>query len=176
MRRKLRSLGLLRTGIFEGVAPLFRSMGRRHVSTCRSDGRGGETLDRLSEAQEGLVGYFQAYTGTINQLVHLWKFDDDADRRAHWAAVYSNEDFVEGFASKFPAAADDPGGEAASGRTLGSAPDRSPHRRLRPNSTLREEHGWPARYESVLDQPERTITCHANRTTKPFLAAGSRYF
>ena len=20
----------------------------------------------------------------INQLVHLWKFDDDADRRAHW--------------------------------------------------------------------------------------------
>ena len=33
--------------------------------------------------------------------VHLWKFDDDADRRAHWASVYSNKDFVEGFASKF---------------------------------------------------------------------------
>ena len=32
---------------------------------------------------------------------HLWKFDDDADRRAHWAAVYANKDFVEGFASKF---------------------------------------------------------------------------
>jgi hypothetical protein len=28
-----------------------------------------------------LVGYFQADTGTINQVVHLWKFDDDADRR-----------------------------------------------------------------------------------------------
>jgi hypothetical protein len=39
--------------------------------------------------------------GTINQLVHLWKFDDDADRRAHWALVYSNKDFVEGLASKF---------------------------------------------------------------------------
>ena len=25
-----------------------------------------------------LVGYFQADTGTINQLLHLWKFDDDA--------------------------------------------------------------------------------------------------
>ena len=48
-----------------------------------------------------LVGYFQADTGTINQLVHLWKFDDYADRRAHWAAVYANKDFVEGFASKF---------------------------------------------------------------------------
>ena len=48
-----------------------------------------------------LVGYFQTDTGTINQLVHLWKFDDDSDRRAHWASVYSNKDFVEGFASKF---------------------------------------------------------------------------
>src|SRR5438270_3210435 len=47
-----------------------------------------------------LVGYFQSDSGTINQLVHLWKFDDDADRRAHWASVYSNRDFVEGFASK----------------------------------------------------------------------------
>src|ERR1700731_3073830 len=37
---------------------------------------------------EKLVGYFQADTGTINQLVHLWRFDDDDDRRAHWAAVY----------------------------------------------------------------------------------------
>ena len=48
-----------------------------------------------------LVGYFQSDTGTINQLVHLWKFDDDADRRAHRAAVFANRDFVEGFASKF---------------------------------------------------------------------------
>jgi NIPSNAP len=48
-----------------------------------------------------LVGYFQADTGTINQLVHLWKFADDADRRKHWAEVFANKDFVEGFASKF---------------------------------------------------------------------------
>jgi hypothetical protein len=48
-----------------------------------------------------LVGYFQADTGTINQIVHLWKFEDDADRRAHWTAVFADKDFVEGFASKF---------------------------------------------------------------------------
>ena len=48
-----------------------------------------------------LVGYFQADTGTINQIVHLWKFEDDAGRRAHWAAVFANKDFVESFASKF---------------------------------------------------------------------------
>ena len=48
-----------------------------------------------------LVGYFQGDTGTINQIVHLWKFDDDGDRRKHWAGVFANKDFVEGFASKF---------------------------------------------------------------------------
>jgi hypothetical protein len=48
-----------------------------------------------------LLGYFQADTGTINQILHLWKFDDDADRRTHWAAVYASKDFIEGFASKF---------------------------------------------------------------------------
>ncbi|MBV8869221.1 MAG: NIPSNAP family protein [Acetobacteraceae bacterium] len=48
-----------------------------------------------------LVGYFQADTGVINQIVHLWRFEDDADRRAHWAAVFANTDFVEGFDSRF---------------------------------------------------------------------------
>ena len=48
-----------------------------------------------------LIGYFQGDTGTINQIVHLWKFDDDAGRRAHWAAVFANKDFTEGFATKF---------------------------------------------------------------------------
>ena len=48
-----------------------------------------------------LIGYFQADTGTINQIVHLWKFDDVADHRAQWAVVYANKDFVDGFASKF---------------------------------------------------------------------------
>ena len=30
---------------------------------------------------KNLVGYFQGDTGTINQIVHLWKFEDDAARR-----------------------------------------------------------------------------------------------
>ena len=37
-----------------------------------------------------LIGYFQSDTGTINQLVHLWKFDD-TDRRAHWVVVLQIE-------------------------------------------------------------------------------------
>ncbi len=48
-----------------------------------------------------LIGYFQGDTGMINQIVHIWKFDDDADRRAHWDAVAANKDFNPGFTSKF---------------------------------------------------------------------------
>jgi hypothetical protein len=41
-----------------------------------------------------LVGYFTADTGNLNQLVHLWKFDDDADRRTHWERVFADDDFM----------------------------------------------------------------------------------
>ena len=41
-----------------------------------------------------LVGYFTSDTGGLSQLVHLWKFDDDADRRAHWAGLFADADFM----------------------------------------------------------------------------------
>jgi hypothetical protein len=41
---------------------------------------GYPALEKGGQAKK-LIGYFQADTGMINQLVHLWKFDDDADRR-----------------------------------------------------------------------------------------------
>ena len=40
-----------------------------------------------------LVGYFTSDVGDLNQLVHLWKFDDDADRRNHWAELGADEGF-----------------------------------------------------------------------------------
>lgn len=47
-----------------------------------------------------LVGYFTSDTGGLHQILHLWKFDDDADRRNHWASLFQNEDFMF-FAGKF---------------------------------------------------------------------------
>jgi hypothetical protein len=76
----------LRVGAMAEAVKLYQELGFPALQ------RGGQ--------DKKLVGYFQGDTGTINQLVHLWKFEDDADRRAHWAAVYANKDFVEGFASK----------------------------------------------------------------------------
>lgn len=41
-----------------------------------------------------LVGYFTGDIGALNQLVHFWKFDDDADRRKFWAGVYADAAFM----------------------------------------------------------------------------------
>lgn len=48
---------------------------------------------------ERLVGYFTGDVGAINQIIHLWKFEDDADRRAFWAGVFADEAFMD-FARK----------------------------------------------------------------------------
>jgi len=53
----------------------------------------------LARHPQKLVGYFTGDVGALNQLVHLWKFDDDADRRAFWAGVYKDAEFM-AFAAK----------------------------------------------------------------------------
>jgi hypothetical protein len=58
------------------------------AEAVRLDTEFGCSALQKSGADRKLVGYFQADTGTINQRVHLWKFEDDADRRAHRAALY----------------------------------------------------------------------------------------
>ena len=52
---------------------------------------GYPALERLPAR---LVGYFTGDIGALNELVHLWKFDDDADRRAFWSQVYADEAFM----------------------------------------------------------------------------------
>lgn len=48
----------------------------------------------LKKHPERLVGYFTGDIGALNKLVHLWKFEDDADRRAFWAGVFSDAEFM----------------------------------------------------------------------------------
>jgi len=48
----------------------------------------------LARHPQRLVGYFTGDVGALNQLVHLWKFDDDNDRRAFWAGVFGDPDFM----------------------------------------------------------------------------------
>jgi hypothetical protein len=46
-----------------------------------------------------LCGYFTGDIGAMNTLSHLWRFQDDADRRAHWDRVFADKEFM-GFAAK----------------------------------------------------------------------------
>ena len=41
-----------------------------------------------------LIGYFVSDTGELHQLVHLWRFDSDDDRRAHWKRLFEDEAFM----------------------------------------------------------------------------------
>lgn len=39
------------------------------------------------------VGYFISDTGELHQLVHLWRFDSDDDRRAFWKRLFETPAF-----------------------------------------------------------------------------------
>ncbi len=54
----------------------------------------------LKKAEDKLVGYFIGDVGAMNQIIHVWRFDDDTDRRAHWELVFANPDFI-AFAKAF---------------------------------------------------------------------------
>ena len=41
---------------------------------------------------EFLVGYFVSDTGPLHQLIHLWRFSSDAERRAFWNNLFNDED------------------------------------------------------------------------------------
>ena len=61
-------------------------------------GIGWPALARHAEGR--LIGYFTGDVGALNQIIHLWKFADDADRRAFWNSVYADQGFM-AFASRF---------------------------------------------------------------------------
>lgn len=41
-----------------------------------------------------LVGYFISDTGPLHQLIHIWRFDDDNERRDFWRRLYASESFM----------------------------------------------------------------------------------
>jgi hypothetical protein len=41
-----------------------------------------------------LIGYFTSDTGELHQLIHLWRFDSDDARRAHWKRLYEHAEFM----------------------------------------------------------------------------------
>jgi hypothetical protein len=60
---------------------------------------GSEGWAALEKHPKKLIGYFTGDVGALNEIIHVWKFDDDADRRAFWAALFADEQFM-AFAQK----------------------------------------------------------------------------
>lgn len=53
-----------------------------------------EGYPAIARHPKRLVGYFTGDIGALNELVHLWRFEDDADRRAFWAGLFADEQFM----------------------------------------------------------------------------------
>ncbi len=43
---------------------------------------------------KNLVSYFVGDIGGMNQLIHIWKFDDDNARREFWKGVFADAGFM----------------------------------------------------------------------------------
>ena len=53
----------------------------------------------IKKYEKNLIKYFIGDIGALNQIIHVWQFDDDNHRREVWKKIFSDEDFLK-FASK----------------------------------------------------------------------------
>ena len=54
----------------------------------------------INKFKKNLVNYYIGDIGALNQIIHIWKFEDDNERRKLWKHIFSDKDFIK-FASKF---------------------------------------------------------------------------
>ena len=54
----------------------------------------------LKKYNENIVKYFIGDVGALNQIIHVWQFEDDNNRRELWKTIYADKDFIK-FASEF---------------------------------------------------------------------------
>lgn len=54
----------------------------------------------INKYDKNLIKYFLGDVGALNQIIHIWKFDDDNLRRKIWEEIFLDKDFIK-FANKF---------------------------------------------------------------------------
>ena len=54
----------------------------------------------LKKYNENIIRYFIGDVGALNQIIHVWQFEDDNNRRELWKTIYADKDFIK-FASEF---------------------------------------------------------------------------
>ena len=48
----------------------------------------------IKKYEKNLVKYFIGDIGALNQIIHIWQFEDDNKRREIWNKIYSDNDFI----------------------------------------------------------------------------------
>ena len=54
----------------------------------------------IKKYEKNLVKYFIGDLGALNQIIHIWQFENDNNRRDVWNKIYADEEFLK-FAVKF---------------------------------------------------------------------------
>ena len=54
----------------------------------------------LKKYKDNIIRYYIGDVGALNQIIHVWQFQDDNSRRKLWKTIYSDKDFIK-FASEF---------------------------------------------------------------------------
>ena len=54
----------------------------------------------LKKYNANIIQYYIGDVGALNQIIHLWQFEDDNSRRNLWITIYNDKKFIK-FASEF---------------------------------------------------------------------------
>ena len=54
----------------------------------------------LIKYKKNIIRYYIGDVGALNQIIHVWQFEDDNIRRALWKTIYADQDFLK-FATEF---------------------------------------------------------------------------
>ncbi len=54
----------------------------------------------INKYKKNLIKYFIGDIGAMNQIIHIWKFENEIQRKKIWNKIFLDKDFIT-FASKF---------------------------------------------------------------------------
>ena len=54
----------------------------------------------LQKYKKNIIRYYIGDVGALNQIIHIWQFEDDNARRELWKTIYNDKDFIK-FATEF---------------------------------------------------------------------------
>ncbi len=54
----------------------------------------------LQKYKNNIIRYYIGDVGALNEIIHVWQFEDDNTRRELWKIIYNDKDFIK-FATEF---------------------------------------------------------------------------